>query len=85
MVSIGAGIALYGAAYFLVHDIIIHQRFKILTRSNNRYVRTVRWAHKMHHKHLDKKDGESFGMLLVAKKYWQKVKNDMERNKMASQ
>jgi hypothetical protein len=28
----------------------------------------------MHHKHLDKEDGESFGMLLVAAKYWQKVK-----------
>src|SRR5919112_4405101 len=31
--SIGAGIALYGAAYFIVHDIIIHQRFKLFTRS----------------------------------------------------
>jgi beta-carotene 3-hydroxylase len=36
----------------------------------------------MHHKHLDKEDGESFGMLLVAAKYWQKVKNDKERNKV---
>ncbi|MEJ7682647.1 MAG: hypothetical protein WKG06_33275 [Segetibacter sp.] len=35
LVSIGAGIALYGLAYFLVHDIIIHQRFKIFSRSNN--------------------------------------------------
>ncbi len=79
LVSIGAGIALYGFAYFMVHDIIIHQRFKILTRSNNRFVRTVRWAHKMHHKHLSKEDGESFGMLMVARKYWQKVKRDDER------
>jgi beta-carotene 3-hydroxylase len=38
------------AAYFLVHDIIIHQRFKLFTRSNNSYVRAIRWAHKMHHK-----------------------------------
>jgi hypothetical protein len=28
-VSIGAGIAMYGFAYFLVHEIIIHQRFKL--------------------------------------------------------
>ncbi len=76
VVSIGAGIALYGLAYFIVHDIIIHQRFKIFTRSNNTYIRVVRWAHKMHHKHLSKEDGESFGMLIVAAKYWQKVKND---------
>jgi len=76
VVSIGAGIALYGLAYFLVHDIIIHQRFKICARSNNRYVKAIRWAHKMHHRHINKEDGESFGMLFVAKKYWEKIKRD---------
>lgn len=80
ILSVGAGIALYGAAYFLVHDIIIHQRFKLFTRSNNRYVKVVRWAHKMHHKHLDKEDGESFGMLIVAAKYWKKIIDDEHRN-----
>jgi len=59
-----------------VHDVIIHQRFKWFTRSNNRYVRAIRWAHKMHHKHLDRHDGESFGMLLVHKKYWDKIRGD---------
>lgn len=75
-VSIGAGIAMYGAAYFLVHEIIIHQRFKLFTRSNNRYIRAIRWAHKMHHKHTGKEEGESFGMLLVAKKYREKIRRD---------
>ena len=78
--AIGFGIALYGLAYFIVHEVIIHQRFKWFTRSNNTYVRTIRWAHKMHHKHLDKHEGESFGMLMVAKKYWHKVKEDKKRN-----
>ena len=77
-VSIGFGITAYGSAYFLVHDLIIHQRFKVFTRTNNRYVKTIRWAHKMHHKYLEKEDGESFGMLLVAKKYWDKVRRDEE-------
>lgn len=81
VVSIGAGIAMYGLAYFVVHDIIIHQRFKIFTRSNNAYVKVVRWAHKMHHKHLGKEDGESFGMLIVDGKYWKKVKKDEQRFK----
>lgn len=76
IVSIGAGIAMYGFAYFLVHEIIIHQRIKLFTRSNNRYIRAIRWAHKMHHKHLNKEDGESFGMLIVAKKYWDKIRRD---------
>ena len=75
-VAIGAGIALYGFAYFLVHEIIIHQRFKLFTRSNNKYIKAIRWAHKMHHKHIDKEEGESFGMLLVAKKYWDKIRKD---------
>jgi beta-carotene 3-hydroxylase len=78
LTSIGVGILLYGIAYFLVHDVIIHQRFKWFTHSNNYYVRTIRWAHKMHHKHLDKYEGESFGMLIVAKKYREKIKRDRE-------
>ena len=76
VVSIGSGITMYGVAYFMVHDVIIHQRFKWFTRSNNRYVKTIRWAHKMHHKHTGKGEGESFGLLYVAKKYWEKVKRD---------
>jgi beta-carotene 3-hydroxylase len=76
VVSIGGGIAMYGLAYFIVHDVIIHERFKWFARSNNRYVKTIRWAHKMHHKHLNKEEGESFGMLFVAKKYRDKSKRD---------
>ncbi|MEN9522316.1 MAG: hypothetical protein RL065_693 [Bacteroidota bacterium] len=70
LVSIGIGIAAYGLCYFLVHDIFIHQRFKILRNSNNRYLRAVRRAHKMHHKHLGKFHGECFGMLLFPIKFW---------------
>lgn len=76
MIAAGAGIFLYGLAYFLVHDVIIHQRFKWFTRSDNTYIRAIRWAHKMHHKHLDRHEGESFGMLLVHKKYWEKIRRD---------
>ena len=76
MQSIGFGIMAYGFAYFLVHDVIIHQRLKWFTRSNNTYVRAIRWAHKMHHKHLDKHEWESFGFLYVAKKYRAKVRQD---------
>ena len=67
---IGLGILLYGLCYFLVHDIIIHQRFKIWRDWDNKYVRAIRRGHKMHHKYLEKRDGESFGMLLVPFKYF---------------
>lgn len=67
---IGLGITIYGAAYFFIHDIFIHQRFKILRNSNNTYLKALRRAHKMHHKHLGKEDGECFGMLWVPFKYF---------------
>ncbi|KAB1155874.1 carotene hydroxylase [Flavobacterium luteum] len=68
---VGFGILLYGLAYFFVHDLIIHQRFKVFTKSNNVYVLALRRAHKMHHKNIGKEGGESFGMLIIKKKYLQ--------------
>lgn len=35
--SIGFGIALYGLAYFIVHEVIILQRIRWFSRSNNKY------------------------------------------------
>ena len=84
MAAIGSGVTLYGFAYFVVHEVIIHQRFKFFTRSDNTYIRTIRWAHKMHHKHLGKEHGESFGMLFVAKKYWDKVRADKKAMKRST-
>lgn len=69
---IGLGIMAYGAAYFIVHDIFIHQRFKLFRNANNWYARGIRRAHKIHHKHLGKEDGENFGMLIVPFKYFKK-------------
>lgn len=67
---LSAGILAYGIAYFIVHDIFIHQRFKFLRKANNKYAAGLRRAHKMHHKHLGKRDGENFGMLVVPFKYF---------------
>src|ERR1044072_3427161 len=67
---VGLGITLYGLAYFLVHDIFIHQRFKFLRNSDNAYFKAIRRAHKVHHKHLGKEEGECFGMLWVPFKYF---------------
>ncbi len=67
---IGIAIFAYGLSYFLVHDIFIHQRFKLFRNANNWYAKGVRRAHKMHHKHIGKEDGECFGMLFVPLKYF---------------
>ena len=72
---IALGILLYGIAYFLVHDVLIHRRFKWFDKTNNRYLMGLRKAHKVHHKHMGKEDGECFGMLNVPKKYFTTKRN----------
>lgn len=72
--TVGLGIFAYGLTYFLVHDIFIHQRFKIFRNASSKYGKALRRAHKMHHKHLGKSDGECFGMLLFPFKYYKEAK-----------
>lgn len=73
---VGTGITLYGACYFFVHDLFIHQRIKVLRNSQNWYLKAIRRAHKMHHKHIGKEEGECFGMLWVPFKYFRQNKNN---------
>ena len=67
---IALGISLYGLTYFIVHDIFIHQRFKVFKNANNSYTKGIRRAHKIHHKNINKYKGECFGMLWVPFKYF---------------
>lgn len=67
---IGLGIMLYGMAYFFVHDIFIHQRMKLFKYTENPYFLALRRAHKQHHKHIAKEEGECFGFLYVPFKYF---------------
>ena len=69
---IGLGITIYGFCYFMIHDVLIHQRFKWFKNTKNKYLIGLRKAHKVHHKHLGKEEGECFGMLFVPFKYWKK-------------
>jgi beta-carotene 3-hydroxylase len=70
---VGIGISLYGITYFLIHDLLIHQRIEFLKRLNIRYFNALRRAHKIHHKHLNKEDGECFGLLLIPKKFYKEA------------
>lgn len=76
---IGLGILLYGIAYFLVHEVLIHQRLPWFKRTNNVYFRAIRKAHKVHHKHLQKEEGECFGMLLVPMKYFKEASKSAKK------
>ena len=72
---IGIGISLYGLTYFLIHDVYIHQRFKWFRQLENKYSKAILRAHGSHHAVQTKEDCESFGLLVVAKKYFGKRKS----------
>ncbi len=76
---IGLGIMFYGIAYFFVHDIFIHQRIKVFKTTQHPYFLALRRAHKQHHKHLGKEEGECFGFLYVPIKYFKMYLNTNEK------
>jgi len=71
--TMGIGILVYGLTYFAVHDVFIHQRLSWFKKTNNPYLRAIRKAHKVHHKHLGKEEGECFGMLVVPWKFFKEA------------
>ena len=81
LVWIGVGIAVYGVSYFLVHDVFIHRRLSWFRNSKNVYLQAIRKAHKVHHKHLAKEDGECFGMLIVPFKYLKEARRAQKAKK----
>lgn len=70
IVSIGFGILAYGIVYFLVHDVLVHRRFKWFDKTNNRYFKAIRKAHKVHHKNRFKEEGKCFSLLIIPRKYF---------------
>ncbi len=68
--AIGFGIMAYGIAYFFVHEIIIHRRWKLFKFKSNWYTIGVNSAHKIHHSIQGKEGCSNFGMLIVPLKYF---------------
>jgi beta-carotene 3-hydroxylase len=68
-------------AYFFVHDVFIHQRIGFLRSSDSTYLKAIRRAHKAHHKHLERTDGECFGMLWVPFKYFRMYRQGKNEGK----
>ncbi len=79
--GIGIGISLYGAVYFIIHDVFIHQRISIFKRTNIPYFKAIRFAHKVHHKQRNKEDGACFGMLWVPLKYYKMYMSESSTSK----
>ena len=65
-VFIGIGISLYGFTYFMVHDVMIHQRlhFSFLIKNKGKYFQAIKRAHLAHHRPGNKNDFNNFGLLI---------------------
>ena len=65
----GIGIFLYGVAYIIFLDIIVHRRIKINFKINSEYMKRIINAHYVHHKVHTKEGAKAFGFLFAPKKY----------------
>ena len=50
-VAAGCGMTLFGLAYFVVHDGLIHGRLPVAFLARASWLRRVRNAHQVHHRH----------------------------------
>lgn len=76
----GIGVTLYGVAYFVFHDLIVHRRIKFKYKAKSKYMKRIMNAHYVHHKIHTKEGAEAFGFLFAPKKYivrkeWDKTKH----------
>ncbi len=70
---VGLGIAIYGAVYFITHDIFTHRRF-LWFNSQNRLLLAIRAAHQKHHQSAEKHGVEPFGLFIFDyPKFWRKI------------
>ena len=77
---VGIGISIYGLIYFLIHDVYIHRRFSWFKQLDSKYSRAILRAHGHHHAITTKEGCESFGLLVVDKKYFGK-RREWDANK----
>lgn len=62
---IGAGVAGYGAIYFVFHDIIVHRRLETGYVPRSSYMKRVVQAHRLHHVVESKTGTVSFGFIFA--------------------
>ena len=60
LIPVGTGVTLYGLAYGLVHDGVVHARLPAVRRLSHPYLRSLADAHRVHHRF----GGEPYGMLV---------------------
>ena len=60
---VGAGMAVYGLLYTLLHDGLVHRRLPIGLTPRSGYLKRLVQAHRLHHSVATRKGAVSFGFL----------------------
>jgi beta-carotene 3-hydroxylase len=60
---VGIGATLYGLAYFILHDVLVHGRLPLRWRPKRGYLKHLVQAHRMHHAAHGRGGAVSFGFL----------------------
>lgn len=63
--AVATGVTLYGAAYGLFHDGLVHQRWPFTWVPRRGYLRRLIQAHRLHHAVTSRGGAVSFGFLLA--------------------
>ena len=63
---IGLGMMFYGVLYALLHDALVHRRFRIPFEPRSPYLKRLIQAHRIHHAVIDRDGAVSFGFLYAA-------------------
>ncbi len=71
LIAAGIGISLYGTTYFVIHDIMIHQRVKIpfLMNIKNPFIQSIKRAHLAHHNGKNIHDFDNYGLLIFQRRF----------------
>ena len=59
------GITIYGAIYFFVHDMLVHERFGLRWVPRRGYFKRLQQAHRIHHAVKSRDGAVSFGFLFA--------------------
>ncbi len=75
---LGVGIAVYGALYFVLHDLYAHGRLGPV-RMKNPAAQSVKRAHGRHHQSLTKGGQEPYGLFLFPPRYGRRFRRRRDR------
>ena len=77
---VGVGISAYGSVYFVLHDLMVHNRLPWAPKPASRYIRALRRAHRRHHRPTRAHPGESYGLLLFHPRYFSEERGGLRQN-----